>query len=66
MSAARNPERERRRLIAAAERGRRRRAHQLAQQARTADRLAELDAELKAAEAGLAELDRLDPTETAR
>jgi hypothetical protein len=57
VTAADRASRERRRLIAASERGRRRRAHALAQQARTADRLDELDRELKAAEAGIAELD---------
>ena len=50
--------RERRRLIADAERGRRRRAHALALQARTLDRLADLDAELKAAAAGAEEAER--------
>jgi len=57
--------RERRRLIAASERAQRRRSHALVQRARVVDRLDELDRELKAAEAGLAELDAAADAEEA-
>jgi hypothetical protein len=62
VTAADRAGRERQRLRDAADRVQRKRAHALAQAARTRQRLADLDAEMAAA--ALAELDEAETTET--